>query len=185
MNTQAKIKMTADQFLAWCEHQTEGRYELVDGEVVRLAPERVKHVKAKYALARIVEDAILKARSSCMFLGDGVGVRIDAHHVREPDGCIVENPAVDDDALEIQDPVVLFEVSSPSTDGVDTVDKLVEYLSLPSVQHYVQINASRGFVIHHKREGANIAATRILRGGVLELSPPGIAISIEALLGKS
>ena len=40
-------RMTVDQFLAWAMAQPEGRFELVDGEVVAMAPERAGHARLK------------------------------------------------------------------------------------------------------------------------------------------
>lgn len=38
--------MSADEFLRWCAART-GRFELVAGRVVAMAPERVAHVRMK------------------------------------------------------------------------------------------------------------------------------------------
>ena len=40
MNAITKQRMTVAEFLVWAEAQSEGRYELVDGEIVKMAPER-------------------------------------------------------------------------------------------------------------------------------------------------
>ena len=40
-------RMTVDQFLAWAMVQPEGRFELVDGAVVAVAPERAAHARLK------------------------------------------------------------------------------------------------------------------------------------------
>jgi Uma2 family endonuclease len=44
-------RMTVDQFLSWAMAQPDGpRYELVDGEVVAMAPERAGHARRKAAV---------------------------------------------------------------------------------------------------------------------------------------
>ena len=44
MTTQSKPRrMTVAEFLAWASAQPRGRYELVRGEVVPMAPERALH----------------------------------------------------------------------------------------------------------------------------------------------
>ena len=184
MNTHLKIKMTADQFIAWSEKQSAGRYELAGGEVVKMPAERVRHVRIKYAIARLIEDAITTAKLDYEFLGDGVSLRIDAHCVREPDGCIAMRPAADDESLEVVAPVVVIDVASPSTERDDSQDKLAEYFSLSSVEHYLLIKPWCETVIHHRRNADGSLTTRILRSGAVHLSPPGIVIAVEALLGK-
>ena len=45
-------RMTVDEFLAWAMAQPEGRFELVDGKVVTMAPERVAHARLKARIWR-------------------------------------------------------------------------------------------------------------------------------------
>ena len=45
-------RFTADAFLAWAVEQPRGRYELVGGEVVAMAPERVGHARLKLAAVK-------------------------------------------------------------------------------------------------------------------------------------
>jgi hypothetical protein len=49
MRAPARKRMTTDEFLAWAAEQPEGeRYELVAGEVVAMAPERLGHARVKH-----------------------------------------------------------------------------------------------------------------------------------------
>ena len=42
------LTLTADAFLAWAEEQPgDARFELIDGRVVAMAPERLGHIRAK------------------------------------------------------------------------------------------------------------------------------------------
>ncbi len=52
MTAQSKPRMTVAEFLAWAAAQPRGRYELVQGEVVAMAPERARHNLVKLAVAR-------------------------------------------------------------------------------------------------------------------------------------
>ena len=40
-------RMTAEEFVVWAEQQPVGRYELFEGEVLAMAPERIAHARAK------------------------------------------------------------------------------------------------------------------------------------------
>ena len=51
-------KMTVDEFLPWAEAQERGHYELLDGEVIAMSPERAGHWKAKGATYVALSDAI-------------------------------------------------------------------------------------------------------------------------------
>jgi Uma2 family endonuclease len=52
-------RMTVDQFLSWAMAQPDGpRYELVDGEVVAIAPQRAVHARRKAAVWLALTDAV-------------------------------------------------------------------------------------------------------------------------------
>ena len=50
MTIQQKIRMTVEDYLVWAEGQP-GRYELVDGEPMRMAAERARTAEARVAAA--------------------------------------------------------------------------------------------------------------------------------------
>jgi hypothetical protein len=52
MTAQSKPRMTVAEFLAWAAAQPRGRYGLVRGEVVAMAPERARHNLMKLAVTR-------------------------------------------------------------------------------------------------------------------------------------
>jgi Uma2 family endonuclease len=52
--------MTVDEFLAWAEEQ-EGRYELFNGQVYAMAPERSAHALTKFAVQTALADGIRRA----------------------------------------------------------------------------------------------------------------------------
>ena len=56
-------RLTADAFIAWAGKQPRGRYELVGGEVVAMAPERAGHTRVKFAVTKAFEVGILEVRS--------------------------------------------------------------------------------------------------------------------------
>jgi Uma2 family endonuclease len=110
---------------------------------------------------------------------------IDKDHSREPDAaiqCGIENPP---DAVTLRAPMLVVEVVSQSNERDDTGDKLVEYFSVLSIQHYLIVNAEKRVVVHHQRDGAEIR-TRIVGedGGDLHIDPPGFGISAASLLQK-
>ncbi len=48
-------------FRAWAEQQPRGRYERVDGRVVKMTPEQIVHVELKSAILQALTHAIRKA----------------------------------------------------------------------------------------------------------------------------
>ena len=89
MSERARERMTSDEFIAWAMEQPEtSHYELVDGEVVAMAPERSVHALTKFHIARRLADQIEAAKLPCEVYPDGMAVEIDARTVYEPDALV-------------------------------------------------------------------------------------------------
>jgi Uma2 family endonuclease len=172
--------MTSDEFIAWAMEQPETEhYELIDGEVTPMAPERSLHALTKFQVARRLAEAVTAAGIACTVYPDGMAIELDATTVYEPDACVRCGAPLPPDAVRIADPLIVVEVLSPSTSGVDFGTKLEDYFRIPSVRHYLIVDAKRRTVIHHARDDADAdaIATRIIREGVIRLDPPGIEIA--------
>jgi Uma2 family endonuclease len=174
--------MTVQEFLAWAAAQPRGRYELVRGEVVAMAPERARHNLVKAAVFRALSDAVARAALPCTVFTDGMTVVIDNEHSREPDAAVQCNVATDLDSMILEAPLIVVEVTSPSSERDDTGDKLVEYFSVPSIRHYLIVNPEKSVVIHHARNDAGDISTRIVSDGEISLHPPGMAVSAKDFL---
>ena len=177
-------QMTADEFLLWAEGR-EGRWELHDGAAVMMAPERVAHNRNKLKAATALQDALGAAGLPCEVFTDGLAIRIDARTTYEPDASIACGPRASPDAIEIDNPVIVVEVLSPSTAAIDHGRKLSGYFSLASVQHYLILDPDRRVVIHHKRGVGDAIETRVLTDGVARLDPPGFEVAVEALFPQA
>jgi Uma2 family endonuclease len=175
--------MMADEFITWAMRQPEGpRYELVDGEVVAMSPERVGHARTKLAVVDALRSAVARAGAPCETFVDGLAVRIDDTTVYEPDALVRCGDPLDDDAVETTDPLIVVEVLSPSSRGRDAGAKLADYFRLASVRHYLIVSTSRRSVIHHHRTGSGDIRTRILHDGELRLDPPGLTLPVAEIL---
>lgn len=173
-------RMNVDEFHDWVQQQPSGRYELHGGEVVAQASERVRHVVAKLAAVNALAAAIRAAGLRCTALADGAAVRISHDTAYEPDA-LVTCAALDYDSPEVPEPVIVVEVISPGSRSGDLTRKLGGYFSLPSVRHYLIVDAEDRVVIHHARRSAERIDTAILREGAAVLDPPGLTLPLAAL----
>ena len=180
-----KMRMKVDEFLAWADGQAHGRYELVDGEIFAMSPERARHNLVKLAAALALRDAVRGAKLPCTVFTDGISVVIDDQNTREPDASVQCGVEVDLDSMVLQAPLIVVEVASPSSERVDTETKLVDYFSVASICHYLIILPEQRVVVHHQRSDGGKIDTRIVRDGDVALTPPGMAVSIAALLGPT
>ncbi len=179
MSDAAQSDMDVDAFLVWAEGR-DGRWELRDGRPVMMAPERAAHALTKYAAQESLKAAIQRAGVPCRMFPDGMTVRITKRTAFEPDALVVCPSPLDLNTMEIPNPVIVVEVLSPSTAADDHGIKLDGYFSLPSVEHYLILDADRRVLIHHKRGQAGAIETRILRDGAVRLDPPGLEAEVTA-----
>ncbi len=181
MTALPKNKMTVDEFLAWSEN-TPGRFELFHGTVYVMQAERTRHARTKFRVQKALEAGIVAKSLPCHMLPDGMTVRVDADSAFEPDALVYCGPELHGDAVEVPAPVVIIEVSSPSTRRIDVGVKLMGYFSLPSVHHYIIIDPERLPLIHHMRQADGSILTRLVASGTILLSPPGIDLSVDNLV---
>jgi Uma2 family endonuclease len=177
MSDPVPARMSADEFIAWAMQQPEGeRYELVGGEVVGMAPERAGHARVKHRVCQKLIEAIHAAGAPCEAFPDGLSVRVNADTVYEPDALVRCGPPLNDDTIEVTDPIVVVEVVSPSSVKRDSGSKLEGYFRLSSVRHYLIVTMRNRAIIHHHRGDAGTITTHIIRDGTVRLDPAGIEL---------
>ncbi|WP_245421798.1 Uma2 family endonuclease [Rhodoplanes serenus] len=178
------ITMTVPEFLTWSARQPETeRYELVDGKVVPMSPERARHNLVKLDVAIALRQAVREADLPCTVFTDGMGIAIDDRTVREPDASVQCGVAVDPDAVLVSAPIIVVEVTSPSSERVDADDKFVDYFAVPTIEHYLIVLSGKRVVVHHRRKQDGTIESRILHDGDVVLDPPGLTVPVAALLG--
>ena len=176
-------RMGVDEFLRWAARQPE-RWELFDGIAVAMSPERAIHGLTSHRVASALDRAVAARGVPCHFLPDSVAVRIDEETTFQPAAMVYCGDRASDDAIEVNTPVIVVEVLSPSTAAKDLRDKLVGYFRVASVQHYLIVDPDRRVVIHHQRGGGEVIETRIRTEGALALDPPGIELTIPDLFDQ-
>jgi Uma2 family endonuclease len=164
-------------FRAWAEQQPRGRYERVDGRVVKMTPERIVHVELKFNVIQALKAAVRASVVECQAYGDGVTIEVDEHTDYEPDAVVNVGPRPGPNDLAAPNPVVVVEVLSPGTRSIDTGEKLAGYFRVSSIQHYLLVSARRAEIVHHRRSGG-VVVTSVLTAGAVTFDPPGISISI-------
>ena len=158
--------MTVAEFLTWASAQPRGRYELVRGEVVAMAPERALHNLVKAAVFVALKGAVERAGLPCTGFTDGMTVVIDAEHAREPDAAVQCYVATDLDSMVLEAPVIVVEITSPSFGARRHRREAGRVFPVPSIRHYLIVNPAKK-VVHPSRAqpgGRCRDALRKLRG---------------------
>lgn len=181
-----KSSMVVPEFLDWWDKKGgEARFELVDGIVHAMGRDRVGHNRAKLRAVNALQRAIEVAGLDCAAFTDGVGVSANSRTFRLPDAT-VNCGKVEDDSSILPNPVIVVEVVSPSSEARDVNDKLIDYFAIASVRHYLIIFTGRKLIVHHSRNSTDDKIeTAIVASGDINLSPPGITVSVTEILGET
>jgi Uma2 family endonuclease len=181
----ARLKvLTVPDFLAWGASQAEKvRAELINGQIVAMAPERISHNRTKLAAVFALREAVRAARLPCEVFTDGVTVPIDPHTAYVPDALVNCGERLPGDEMTAPAPLIVVEVISPTSQHSDTSAKLIGYFKLPSMRHYLIIDPQARTITHHARAADGTLSARTLSAGILELEPPGVAVAAADLLG--
>ncbi len=184
MNAILPTRLTVEEFLRWSMEQERGRYELEAGRIVPMQAENASHTKTKQRVYAALAAAIEAAGLPFYAMPDGPTVRIASDRAYEPDALIASLPEVADDALEIPNPVAVFEVLSPTPASMrrDLAIKVEGYSRVASIEHFVVIDPLERQVLHYRRKGDLLVPPAAPTEGTLHLDPPGLDISIEAML---
>jgi Uma2 family endonuclease len=175
--------MTTTEFLAWADTQDQGKFELCEGEIIAMAPERVGHAQAKLSAVNALAAAIKAASLPCQAFVDALGVKISDDTTYIPDALVNCGPPLPADVMLAAYPVIVVEVLSPSTRHIDKARKLVDYFTVTELHHYLIIDLDRRHVLHYRRQAEGGMVVHIVKDGQIRLDPPGISIAVADLFG--
>ncbi len=167
--------MTLDEFLVW-ERRQELRYEFDGFQVVAMTGGTINHS----AIATdIVTELRSKLKPGCRVFRGDVKILV-AGRVRYPDAVVTCSP-IDGQSDILPNPVVVFEVLSPSTAAVDRVTKNAEYAATPSIRRYVMLEQVRIGATVFARDGANWVGTVLLDDAMLAMPEIGVELALRDL----
>ncbi len=142
MVLKAQREMTAAAYREW-EARQEVKHEYIDGAIIEMSGGTGRHSKIAMnivlALGRMID------LTRYVFHSSNMSVQINASRFVYPDLSIVRGSEFyeDDSELSLLNPVFVVEVTSPSSDTYDRVDKFGYYLEVPSIEAYLIIDQER------------------------------------------
>jgi Uma2 family endonuclease len=177
MNLALRKPMTLAEFLEWEERQPL-RYEFDGIGPVAMTGGTYGHSTIQGNLA-IALGGRLRGKP-CRFHGSDLKFQVAEGHVRYPDGMVVCSP-VGRTATVVYDPVVVFEVLSPSTAGNDRIAKAREYQATPSVQRYVMLEQDGVSATVYARSGETWTHEILIADSMLSLPEIGVSLPLAEL----
>ena len=137
MSAALRKPMSRDEFFPWAEAQEE-RYEFDGFEPVAMTGGSLGHSRITInILSQLINR--LKGRP-CQPLGPDAGVATIGNAVRYPEAVVTCSPYNDRDLI-VPNPVVVFEVVSPTSIRNDRVVKVHEYGAVPSIRRYIIVES--------------------------------------------
>ena len=135
-------RMSVAEYLAW-EAGNELKHEYIDGEIYDMSGGTRNHsrimINATIAIGRQLDD------TSCRLHSSEMRVKISESRYVYPDlSAICGTESMEDDSeLTLLNPVLVVEVTSPSSMIYDRVDKLDFYFDVPSIEAYLIVDQNR------------------------------------------
>ena len=177
MNLTVRKPITLTEFLTWEERQ-ELRYEFDGVGPVAMTGGTLAHARIQRNLAFALT-GLLRGKP-CEFLGSDLKIKTSDDHIRYPDG-FVTCTGGENASTMVSDPVVIFEVLSPSTAANDRIVKAREYQAMPSVQRYVMLEQDAIGATVYARSSDAWTHEILIDGSVLDLPEIGIALPLADL----
>jgi Uma2 family endonuclease len=180
MSTARRLHHTYDQYLE-VERLSSVRHEFVDGEIYAMAGGTPEH---GILAARMTALLAAGLPTGCHVASSDVKLFIEATGLATyPDVSVVCGPLVRaaHDALAVTNPLLLVEITSPSTEDYDRGEKLSHYRQLASLRTILLVaHASRRITVLQNDSGA--WTTRDVRSGEqVALAEPALTFDVDAV----
>jgi Uma2 family endonuclease len=154
MKTAAYSTLSENEYLAYEAHSPV-RNEYIAGEIFAMTGASIRHNVIALNFASALR-AHLKG-TPCRALIEGVKLRLRKEQSYfYPDVMVTcENrlQELDNQQQTVEEPVVVIEITSPSTEAIDRREKLRAYRTLPSLKEYLIVSQDQAQVEIYRRRG--------------------------------
>jgi Uma2 family endonuclease len=164
------------------EEESPTRHEYLDGEIYAMAGGTPDHAALAAAVIQRLGSAL---PPGCRIFTSDLRIRIAATGLSTyPDAAIVcgKTLRASDDPLAVVNPVVVVEITSPSTEDYDRGEKLRHYQSLPSLREALIVSHREPRVtVVRRTDGGEWIASEARAGESLVLTSTGGTIAVSDL----
>jgi Uma2 family endonuclease len=179
MSTSARrLHYTYADYLA-LEEGSSIRHEFLDGEIYAMAGGSPDHAALAAVVIRLVGNQL---PPGCRTYTADLRVRVAATGLTTyPDAAVACGRTLRsvEDPLAVTNPVLLVEITSPSTEDYDRGEKLRHYQSLPSLREVLIVSHRAPELTLHRREDAGWTVVTVGPGGALRLASVPAEIAVD------
>ncbi len=149
MSSRPLPHMTVDEFLAF-EDLAESSFECDSGAALEMEAATREHDTIRNNIITHILSGLRKDDVKCRVYGSDIHVRVTPSCLMKPDVALHCEPETwEREGQVLVDPVAIFEVLSPSTEGYDRGKKFQAYRQIGSFREYFIIAQDRVYVEHH------------------------------------
>lgn len=174
-----KTKITVEEYLEG-ERISPVKHEYIEGEVYAMAGTSDNHNRIVGNLVALLSNHLHDSRCESFFSDIKVQVTQNVYYYPDLLVSCEENP---DDSYFRNQPILIIEVTSRSTENVDRREKLLFYQQMPSVQEYTVVDQYKMSVEVHRRQpnGSWITYYFNERSDVVELASVELQIPLPEI----
>jgi hypothetical protein len=154
------------------------RAELVNGRVVDRSEDVLGDNMARGDVFFAFKNAIDEAKAGLNVYTYAALVRVNEDTVRMPDGIVQAVGGAR--ARIVAGPLIVTDIKFSHLSKGEMQQRIEDYFSLASVQHYLVVDRERGLILHHERRAESIL-THIIRQGAIAFD--GFEVQVAKLLG--
>jgi len=137
-------QMSVEEFLDFAEN-SEDRYEYIDGELYQMTGGKLNHFTI---IANVTgRFQTLLADTHCLVVGSGMLVKAGETRLVAPDVSVVRGePETEANTRILLNPILVVEVTSPSSIEHDRISKRAYYRDVASIEAYLIVDQHRVLV---------------------------------------
>ena len=157
----AERLMSAEEYLLW-ESEQPYKFELIDNTIYPMPGSSPSHNLINFDLAFALTRRL--ERQGCQVYGINIQLLVDpVSTYTYPDVVVVCGEAQFNYNLlppKLENPTLVFEIISPSTESRDRNQKLQQYLQIPSLAGYFLVAQDKPLIEAHTRSGDGWPSTQ-------------------------
>ena len=139
--------LTVEEYFAIEAVENERRYEYVDGELFDMTGGTNNHSAIKLNIAIELGSQLRESESECSLRNSDMRVKVSATRYVYPDlSAVCGQPLLEDNDTTLLNPILMVEVTSPSSRAYDRDSKRDFYSSIPTMQAYLIVDQHQASV---------------------------------------
>ena len=155
------------------------RHEYVGGHVYAMAAASDRHNRIALNIASRLNDGL--SEGPCETFISDMKVKVGENTYYYPDVMVSCDPAASDPYFRAR-PVLIVEVTSPTTERIDHHEKMLAYLQIDSLREYVLVSQDQMRVEVHRRLGGSWTPQLLTESDdAVQLESIGLSISLTAI----